>query len=39
LASRFAENVNGQLFQMDDDNFRQQLADDLNSALLPPRQR
>jgi NAD(P)-dependent dehydrogenase (short-subunit alcohol dehydrogenase family) len=39
LASHFSEKANGQLFQMDDETFRQQLATDLGGPLLPPRQR
>lgn len=39
LASRFAGDANGQVFQMDDDPFRQQVAADLGTSLLPPRQR
>ncbi|MCB0214530.1 MAG: SDR family oxidoreductase, partial [Anaerolineae bacterium] len=39
LASPFAHSANGQLFSIDDDDFRQAVASDLGSDLLPPRER
>jgi len=39
LASHFAKNANGQVFSIDDEVFRQQIATDLGSDLLPPRER
>jgi len=39
LASRFAGNANGQLFSIDNDDFRRQLAADLGQTELQPRQR
>jgi NAD(P)-dependent dehydrogenase (short-subunit alcohol dehydrogenase family) len=37
LASRFAAQTNGQLFDIDDEAFRQRIAADLGVELLPPR--
>ncbi|MCB0167246.1 MAG: SDR family oxidoreductase [Anaerolineae bacterium] len=39
LASRFAQGANGQMFSIDDEAFRQQIAADLGTTLLPPRER
>jgi 3-oxoacyl-[acyl-carrier protein] reductase len=37
LASHFADRTNGQLFDLDDEAFRQRVAADLGVDLLPPR--
>ena len=39
LASHFAHDHNGRIFSIDDDEFRQQIASDLETSLLSPRQR
>lgn len=39
LASHFAAGSNGQVFELDDANFRQRIAADLGLPLLPGRQR
>lgn len=39
LASHFAKDVNGQLFSIDDDAFRQRIASDLGIEILPERER
>lgn len=39
LASEFAHNANGQVFSLDDEQFRQRLSVDLQVELVPPRQR
>lgn len=39
LASHFANNVNGQLFSIDDDQFRQRIAADLGAEKVPARER